>query len=684
MPAPQSSLPSPNTLTLQITERTPFADGAPFGDTGAYELLGGRALLEVDPAAPANARVVDLAHAPCLANGRVACAADVTILKPVDLTKGNRRLFHDWANRGNKRMLQFFNDAVPSNDPRTAAHAGNGFLMRRGYSVAFVAWQGDLLPGDGRQILDVPAAADGNKPITGAVRAEFIADQPGVTTFPLSGRASTRSYPCVSLDTSKAALTRRRYADSAREAIPSSRWQFARVEGGKGLDNQGAEKAIVPSDSHIHMPGGFATGWIYELIYEARNPRVLGLGHVAVRDVLSFLKYGDTDAAGTPNPLRAGSTGIDQVYGWGRSQSGRAIRDFIHQGFNADALGRRVLDGALPHVAGGGLLWMNHRFANVVTSAGQQYEDRDNPADRFPFSYAASKDHLTGKAGAILERPETDPLVLHTQTGTEYWQRRGSLVHTDTQGNDLAQPDGVRVYFWSSSQHFADPHAGGPKRGICQQPINVVRTSMLFRALLDAMDDWATNGTPPPASRLPSRSDGTLVPFEAWQRQFPAIPGVALPHSPNTLPLLDFGPRLDEGLVQEPAKVSANAFYATLVPAVDADGNDRAGVRAPMVGAPLATYTGWNLRARGFGHGAMHEFSGSTIPLPDTAQERAATGDPRPAVQERYANAEAYIAAIRAAAERLVADRLMLAEDVARCVAAAAGWDRPRHDVRLS
>ena len=171
-------------------------------------------------------------------------------------------------------------------------------------------------------------------------------------------------------------------------------------------------------------------------------------------------------------------------------------------------------------------------------------------------------------------RPETDPLVMHTQTGTEYWQRRGSLVHTDTQGNDLAQPDGVRVYFWSSSQHFADPNAGAPQRGICQQPVNVVRTSMLFRALLDAMDAWATHGTLPPASRIPRRSDGTLVPFEEWQQQFPAIPGVALPHGPNTLPLLDFGARLDEGLVQEPAKVSANAFYATLVPAVDADGND--------------------------------------------------------------------------------------------------------------
>lgn len=677
------SNPYPNSFTLRIEERTAFANGEPFGDVGAYERLRGRAMIEVDPDAPANARVTDLRLAPRLANGRVACAADVTILKPVDMAKGNRRLVHDWANRGNKRILQFFNDAAPSNDPGTAAHAGNGFLMRRGYCVAFVAWQGDLLPGDGRQLLDVPVATRDGVPITGMVRAEFIADAPGITTFPLSGRASTRSYPSVSLDPARATLTRRRYADSPRETIPSNRWQFARVEGGRGLDNQGAEQAVIASDSHIHMPTGFETGWIHELLYEARDPLVLGLGHVAVRDVLAFLRYADVDAAGTANPLRKGGAGIDKVYGWGRSQSGRAIRDFIHQGFNADALGRRVLDGALPHVAGGGLLWMNHRFANAVTSAGQQYEDRDNPADRFPFSYSASRDHLTGKSDAVLTRPDTDPLVMHTQTATEYWQRRGSLVHTDTRGNDLAQPDGVRVYFWSSSQHFADPNLKAPGLGICRQPINVVRTSMLFRALLDAMDAWATAGTLPPPSRVPRRSDGTLVPFEDWRCAFPAIPGVMLPHGPNALPLLDFGEQLDAGLVREPPVISSNGFYATLVPAVDVDGNDIAGVRAPMVAAPLATYTGWNLRSRGFGHGAMHEFSGSTMAFADTPQERAATGDPRPSVAERYSTVEAYRDAIRAAAERLVADRLMLAEDVERCVAAAAGWDRPRHDVRL-
>ena len=328
-------------------------------------------------------------------------------------------------------------------------------------------------------------------------------------------------------------------------------------------------------------------------------------------------------------------------------------------------------------------MWMNHRFANVVTSAGQQYEDHYNAADRFPFSYAASTDHLTGKTDAILKRPQTDPLVLHTQTATEYWQRRGSLVHTDTQGNDLAQPETVRVYLWSSSQHFADPLAKAPTRGVCQQPFNVVRTSMLFRAMLDAMDAWASHGTLPPDSRIPRRADGTLVAMAEWLRQFPRIPGVATPSGPSELPRLEFGQEFASGILKEPPTVMPGPGYTVLVPAVDADGNDVAGVRAPMVEAPLATYTGWNLRARGFGQGAMHEFTGSTIPLPDSPEERAATGDPRRSILERYPDSAAYAAAIRAAAERLVEQRLMLAEDVERAVAAARGWDRPRHDVRL-
>ena len=410
-------------------------------------------------------------------------------------------------------------------------------------------------------------------------------------------------------------------------------------------------------------------------------PRPYGIGHAVVRDLVSFLRYDDTDRRGGANPL-AGA--LDKAYAWGRSQTGRCIRDFVYRGYNADARGRRVFDGVMPHVSGGGLMWMNHRFARVVSPAGQQYEDHENCADRFPFAYGPSVDHLTGRRDAILKRPETDPLVLHTQSATEYWQRHGSLVHTDTRGRDLEPPGNVRVYMWASSQHFADPNASRPARGVCRHYTNVVQTSMLLRAMLDALDAWTTRGVEPPASRIPRRGDGTLVEFDAWKLQFPDIPGVMIPSGANALPLYDFGPDFDRGLLtREPPEVVHAGGYAVLVPAVDADGNDVAGVRVPMVEAPLGTYVGWNLRAREFGHGAMHQFTGSYIPFPDTDSEAAMTGDPRPSVLARYRDAGGYVDAIETAARRLVDERLMLEEDVERVVARAQDWSRPLHDVRL-
>jgi len=663
-------------ISLENVQRGPFAEGASFGEAGAYERILGKVRLAIDPAAPQNAGIVDLDKAPRAADGLVECAADFLILKPVDESRGNRRLFYDWGNRGNIRALQFFNDAIHSNRPSSAAHAGNGFLFRRGYTVAWIGWQGDLLPGDNRFIIDTPVATENGQAITGPVRVEFIADEAGAKCLPLSGRASTRSFPAVSLDTTKASLTVRSYPREKRVPIDPSRWQFARLEGGVGLDGAGGETGIAPSDQHIYLPEGFTPGLIYELVYTAKDPRVHGMGHAMVRDAISFLRY-DTSAA---NPLK----GIEKVYCWGRSQTGRAIRDFVYLGFNDDGAGRKVFDGVMPHVAGAGKQWFNHRFSLPVTSGGQQHEDHENIADSFPFSYAESTDHNTGKRDAILKRPKTDPLVIHTQTASEYWQRRGSLVHTDTSGNDLAQPDGVRVYLWASSQHMSDPNLKKPSRGVCQNYQNIVLTTPLFRAALDALDRWATDGVPPPDSRIPRRADGTMIAMEEWLKQFPSIPGVMLPMGPSQLTLLDFGPEADKGILSiEPPRRLENQTYAIMVPAVDADGNDRPGVRMPVVDAPLGTYTGWNLRVRGGGHASSHTFVGSYIPLPETDAERAATRDPRPSILARYKDKAGYVRAIEAAAKKLVADRLMLEEDMARVVEAARDWGRPRHDVRL-
>lgn len=668
-------------IDYRVTDHRPFAKGMSFGEAGSYERLKGRATFHVDPSAPGVRDVNDIEWAPRDETGKVTFEADFCILRPGDPERGNGKLFYDYGNRGDKRALQFFNAAVPSNDPLDEHHAGDGFLMRRGYTVVWLGWQGDLLPGDGRLVLDVPVATRHGQPITGTICVEFIAPEAGCHDMPLSSLASTRSYPTTSLDTSRARLTRRPYAHAARQEIAADAWAFARLERGGAVDNKKTDTAIIPSHSNLYLRDGFEPGWIYELIYEAQDPLVLGLGHIAVRDFISFLKNGTATFEDQPE---LATVPFDKAYAWGRSQSGRCIRDFIYQGFNSDGQGRRVFDGVLPHVAGAGKMWMNHRFANITLLPGQEHENHFSPVDRFPFSYAQSRDHLTGAEDAILKRPDTDPLVIQTDTSCEYWHRRASLVHTDTTGADLEQPEGVRIYFWASSQHFADPKLGVPPTGIAQTPCNVVATHYFFRTVLDQLDNWASEDIPPPPSCYPRRADGTLVGTQEWRETFPNIPGIALPLGPSGLEHLDFGAAFEEsGVVSAPPLRLSDGQYAVLVPAVDEDGNDLGGLRAPMAAAPLGTYTGWSLRRRDAGHGAMVGITGSYIPFPDIEEERQQIGDPRASIMSRFEDSKAYSEAIGRAAEDLVARGHMLESDIQNCVALSRDWGRPRHLTRL-
>ena len=649
-------------IRLRIDLREPFADGMSFGYVGPYERIVGEVSFAVDPDDPAYGEVVDLQHAPRNGDGLVAYATDVYIVKPVDMARGNRRLLYDVNNRGNKRALQFFNDAVHSNEPRDAAHAGNGFLMRRGYTVAWSGWQGNILPGDGRLTMKVPAAARGDGDITGLVRAEFIAEGPGVTCFPLSGNEYSASYETNSLDTLSASLTYREYEPDPRRPLGSDEWEFSR------LDEDGHP---VSSTSHCYLSGGFKPGWIYELVYTAKNPLVLGLGFTGVRDLISFLLHAESDDYGPPNPLRQDGVDIERAYAWGRSQSGRFLREFVYRGFNEDARGRRVFDAISPHVAGGGRVVLNYRFAQPGRYP-RQHADHVYPSDQFPFAYDVTTDRLTGETDGILKRPATDPLVIHTQTSSEYWERRGSLVHTDSLGNDLPVHERARVYLFSCSQHGADPLLQGPRSGPYQHPSNPLNTTPLLRALLDALDAWATDGAPPPDSRVPSRSGETLAPAAVVSASFPSMPDVECPAEPSRLFVQDHGPKFEQGILsKEPPHEDVSREYAVLVPQVDTSGNEIAGIRTPNVEAPLATYVGWNFRTNGAGD-ALAVVDGSYLPLARTKAGRRDAGDSRSSLEERYPSGEAYVEAVGVAAQRLVDQRLLLPEDAHRHVKQAA------------
>ncbi len=652
-------------LRLQISDRTPFAEGLEFGGTGAYEKIVGRASFAVDPDSPAFSSVVDIQYAPFNPEGLVEFSTDFFILKPADMSRGNRRLVYDVNNRGTKLLVHFLNDAPLTDDPSTQEHAGNGFLMRRGYTVLWSGWQGDILPHDNLMSMDLPVATPDGEPITGPVRVEFSPGDeitklgPEAARFmPLCGNAYTKSYPPASLETSNAVFTYREYETDPRIPIPPDAWQFAK------LDSSGK---VVPSPTDVYLPHGFKPGWIYELVYTAKDPRVMGLGFTGVRDLISFLLNADTDSLGTPNPVRDNDAGIEKAYGWGCSQSARFLREFVYRGFNEDTQGRQVFAGISPFVSGGGRVFVNYRFSQPGRYPRQHY-DHLYPSDQFPHAYPVTTDPLTGTTDGILKRPETDPLVIHTQSASEYWNRRGSLVHTDSLGNDLTDHERSRVYLFASAEHSPD-HINGPIYDQFKHPSNPLNVTALLRAMIDNLDDWVTAGTPPPDSRVPTRETETCVPAEVSNSRFPAIPNVQAPSTPNRLFVQDHGPDFDQGVLSvEPPIEDKDKEYRVLVPHVDADGNDLPGIRGPGLEVPLATYTGWNFRPAGAAEKAMAAVNGSYLPFTKTRMERLEKGDPRPSIEERYGSRARYVKLVALASQRLVEQRLILEEDADRFV----------------
>jgi hypothetical protein len=640
-----------------INNREPFADGHHFGAHLQYETIRGRVYGEVSPKGLLHRGIVNLDNAPTNERNAVEYWCDVHLLKPVDLAAGNGRLLYEPPNRGNKRALMFLNDAPPCNTPRTLLDAGNGFLMRRGYTWVTSGWQGDLLPGDGRMLMGVPVATNGDLPIICPIRTEICVTREGVYSFPLSGNVSVRSYPAASLDKETAELTVRMKSYGGRQPVGPEQWEFA------GCEETSDGRKLRASVEHLYLASGFIPGAIYEFTYLARDPLVLGLGFAGVRDLISFLRYDDRDAFGHENPLGSGSNRkLEKAYAWGRSQSGRFLRDYIYQGFNCDEAGRRVFEAISPHAAGGGRVFLNYEFARPVTSS-QQHTSQLEP-ELFPFAYNAVRDPQSGRRDSILKRPSTDPLVMHTQTSTEYWQKRGALVHTDGCGNDTNLPETVRLYLISSAQHNTvyGTHARKQKT---QHTTNPMTIGPILRALIIAMDDWATRGTLPPPSRIPTVSGGTLVEPTRETAGFPEIRDMQFTGLHNRQLFLDYGPRLDEGHISSrPLPPRNDQGYAILVPKTDADGNDIAGIRAAWIRVPLGTYTGWNLQTRELSEGELAGLLGSYMPFAKTKTDRIKASDPRASIAERYKDVTDYLDRMRTELMRMVDERFILTEDV--------------------
>ena len=663
---------------IEIAGREPFAAGHRFGRTGAYERIHGRMTIAVDPGAAANSRIADLHNARRNAAGRVECSCDFFLLAPVDPRRGNGVILYDVNNRGNKLAIDNFNGAR-SNDPRTLADAGNGFLMHHGYSVLWCGWNGEVVDdGTDRLLIDLPIAVDADgQPLTGPAHVEICTTEPvDVRPFSWSPWGISDPFPAITTENDHATLTMRPRRDAEATEIPRSQWAFARRDGDR----------LVADPKHLHVRDGFRPGWLYDLVYTAESPRVTGLGLAAIRDCVSFFRHAEGDAfrpaerdtnvanranGSLANPL---ATAIDHAYIFGISQSGRVIHHFIHEGFNTDEAGRQVFDAALIHVAGAGKGMFNHRF-RMTTEYGTEHEGYLSGSEYFPFTPIPQTDPVTGQSGDTGARArEHDhlPKMIFTQSSTEYWSRAASLLHTDVAGKvDLTIPDSMRIYLISSSQHLG----GGPAtKGICQQPRNTLQDrAPILRAMLVNLDRWVRDEGEPPPSRYPRIDDGTLVDLETFRQSFPAIPGVSLPEAHYRPYRLDFGPRFESDGVADQIPPRMGERFTTLVPAVDHDGNDIAGIRLPDIEAPLGTHTGWNLRAEPYGAaGVLSRLDGMFVAFADTADERQRSGDPRESLEERYGSRDVYLGRIAEAAIGLHRDGFLLSEDVVEIIDRAA------------
>jgi hypothetical protein len=634
-------------LSAAAVER--FADGREFGTAGAYERVYGIACGELDPAAPENAIIVDLDKAERNPRGMVEYEIDFFILRPAEPRRGNGVLVYDVTNRGRKVILGRLDEAAAdadTNDPKTACDVGIGFTLGRGYTLVWSGWDPDAPRANNGMTARLPAVLEAGQPMIRRIRHEFHIG----TRAPGTGDVVRLPYPAVTTDPRTARLMVRGRERDQRTEIPANTWEF------------------VDERTIRLLPAGtlFVPYKIYELWYEATGSRVTGVGFAATRDLVSFLRYQRADCDGTPNPLAAeessADTGITCALAFGVSQAGRFLRHFLELGMNDDGSGRRVLDGVLSHVAGAGKVFANHSFAMPGRTA-TQHEDRLYPENWFPFGNALTTDPFSGRRGSLLTGRSTDPLMIEVNTSTEYWQKGASLVHTDPTGRqDVELPESCRVYMIAGTQHGGGPGTD-PTPGPCVNPRNPHSASPALRALFVALEAWARAGEPPPTSRVPMISDATAV--EAETEKMPAVPGFAWASSANRISApVDW--------VDPPARL--DSFYGTRVSAVDADGNEIAGVRLPPIAVPLGTYTGWNVyRAQPC---ELCDRDGSMIPFARTRQEREAAGDPRPSLEERYGSREAYVTKLKAAAEALVADRLLLPADAAAYVEAAENCDR--------
>ena len=653
---------------IVIDKKTsPAFEGASFGAAGPYELLAGMAYGELDPRDPRNAIIQDIQLAPKNARGMVEYSATFQLTKPIDMAKASRLMWHDVPNRGGRITI------VPAERQLGDVGLSSG-------------WQGDAsgatAPGPNNDYVVVPIArqADGS-PITGPVLGRIL-NASGRDSQPIFVHSNPLPYRPASLDTKLATL--HTHASEGMDGklgevkeVPASDWAWAKCDANTPFPG-------TPDPTQICLKDGFDGKLLYEVVFVAKDPPVLGIGFAAFRDVGSFFKNAKADDVGAPNPLAGG---ITWTISRGSSQSGNFLRGFLHLGFNQDEAGKAVHDGAWPIIAGRRVA-LNARFA-MPDGVLKLYE----PGSEGPQWWTPWPDKVRGlPAGGILDRcneSRTCPKVIEHFGSAEVWGLKLTPEWVGTSADaDIPLPDSVRRYYIPSTAHGGG--AGGfstvaaappacPSNGYGRGSLaaNPVPHTQTVNALRVHFRDWVMKGTPPPPSRYPTLAAGFLVEATKEALGFPSIPG--LPASAPTgfiNPVLDydFGPDFDNFDAKGYATVmppKIKNVIRMLAPKVDADGNELGGVPVVLRDAPLGTYMGWNITAAGFHMGQLCNYAGGMVPFAKTKAEREAKADPRPSLEERYQTHAGYVEAVKAAAQKALASGFLLPADAEALIAAA-------------
>lgn len=618
---------------VDICSRAPFEAGESFGQGGPYERLDLLFHVAVHPDDPANAFVADLHEAERGLDGRVWMQVDACLLQPMEPDRGNGCLLTSVVNRGRMDLVPFsFPPPTMSFAVTDRIEPGDGLLLRQGWTVLFCGWQWDVLRRAGRLGVQIPRAIGVEADVITQFQpnrdrqAEYLGHWPW---HPRPGHPDIThaAYPTVDIDDQRAVLSERDWMGGERRVVPRDRWRFARP---------GDEGRPQPDPRWVWSEEGFRAGVVYELRNRSADCPVVGLGLVALRDVPAFLRHGSVEAG---NPC-AGA--LRHTVAWGVSQTGRTLRQFLLDGANVDEAGRRVHDGVYVQVAGARRGEFNFRGAqpSVQNVVGPGHEP--------PFRHDPGLlDRLRAADGV--------PKLFEVNTSNEYWRSDAALVHIDAEAGrpmDIEPPPDVRLYALAGTQHAPGMVALSRKPILLPEAqganwLNLVNHTPLLRALLVDLQRWVVDGVPPPASQVPSLADGTAVERSSALMELP-------------------------GLVMPDVDLLPSADRTVWVSALDDDGNEVAGIRSPQVSEPLATHLGWNVRHPDTGgEGQLLDMLGSSLPFAATPEDRAAAGDPRPSVAERYVDRNDYTAKVRTAAKQLVADRFLLEEDVERVVRSA-------------